>query len=44
LEKIRQRVMQQLDGDISVSMINKDLAQMRDIYAAPIKYDKMNNN
>jgi len=41
LEKIRQRVMQQLDGDISVSMINKDLAQMRDIYAAPIKYDKV---
>jgi predicted DNA-binding transcriptional regulator YafY len=41
LEQIRQRVMQQLDGDISVSMINKDLAQMRDIYAAPIKYDKI---
>ena len=41
LEKIRQRVMQQLDGDISVSMINKDLAQMRDMYAAPIKYDKI---
>ncbi|MBU3743151.1 MAG: WYL domain-containing protein [Sediminibacterium sp.] len=41
LEQIRRRVMQQLDGDISISMINKDLAQMRDLYAAPIKYDKV---
>lgn len=41
LEQIRQRVMRQLDGDISISMINKDLAQMRDLYAAPIKYDKV---
>jgi len=41
LEQIQQRVMQQLDGEISISMINKDLAQMRDLYAAPIKYDKV---
>ncbi|MCA6474244.1 MAG: WYL domain-containing protein [Chitinophagaceae bacterium] len=41
LEQIRRHVMRQLEIDISVSMLNKDLAQMRDLYDAPIKYDKI---
>lgn len=41
LEQIRRYVMKQLDTDISESMLNKDLAQMRDIYSAPISYNKV---
>lgn len=38
LEFIIERIEAQLDTKISVSMLNKDLKQMRDTYDAPIKY------
>ena len=40
LPYIRERIEEQLMDEISESMINKDLAQMKQIYNAPIKFDK----
>lgn len=38
LQDIIERIESQMGTSISVSMINKDLKQMRDLYDAPIKY------
>ena len=40
LELIQQKIASQLDKPISISMLNKDLAAMKEIYGAPIVYDK----
>ncbi len=40
LESIHHKVESQLDKAISISMLNKDLAAMKDIYGAPIAYHK----
>jgi predicted DNA-binding transcriptional regulator YafY len=40
LESIHQKVESQLEKAISISMLNKDLAAMKDIYGAPIAYHK----
>lgn len=38
LENIRQKIEEQLDDSLSTSMLNKDLAEMKRIYNAPIQY------
>ncbi|MBT9484104.1 WYL domain-containing protein [Sediminibacterium sp.] len=40
LDAIQKKVEQQLDKSISSSMINKDFAAMKEIYGAPIVYNK----
>lgn len=40
LESIQQKIASQLDKPISISMLNKDLAAMKEIYGAPIAYHK----
>lgn len=40
LDAIQKKVEQQLDKSISSSMINKDFAAMKEIYGAPIMYNK----
>jgi len=40
LEMIQKKIESQLDKPISISMLNKDIAAMKDIYGAPIVYDK----
>lgn len=40
LELIQQKIASQLDKPISISMLNKDLAAMKEIYGAPIAYHK----
>ena len=40
LEFIRAKISEQLNDDISVSMIHKDFAAMKQIYSAPIKFNK----
>ena len=42
MQYIHQRIEQQLGKEISESMINKDFAEIKSIYKAPIKYDKTN--
>lgn len=41
LEFIKQKIEEQLGTAISESMINKDFAEMKKIYNAPIKYNKI---
>lgn len=43
LEDIIQKIEDQMGTGISVSMLNKDLSQMRSLYGAPIKYDRNHN-
>ncbi|MBX2940199.1 MAG: WYL domain-containing protein [Ferruginibacter sp.] len=43
LEDIIQKIEEQSGAGISVSMLNKDLSQMRTLYGAPIKYDRNHN-
>lgn len=40
LEYLQEKIEQQLDTSISISMLNKDLAAMKQLYNAPIVYDK----
>lgn len=40
LEYLQKKIEQQLDTTISISMLNKDLAAMKQLYNAPIVYDK----
>jgi len=40
LESIQKKVESQLDGAISISMLNKDFAAMKQMYGAPILYNK----
>lgn len=40
LEYLQEKIEQQLDTTISISMLNKDLAAMKQLYNAPIVYDK----
>ena len=40
LQYIRDRIEEQLMDDISESMLNKDLAEMKRMFNAPIKFDK----
>ena len=40
LEYLKEKIEQQLDTSISISMLNKDLAAMKQLYNAPIVYDK----
>lgn len=40
LEYLQKKIEQQLDTSISISMLNKDLAAMKQLYNAPIVYDK----
>jgi predicted DNA-binding transcriptional regulator YafY len=42
IEDIQEKIEEQLDGEISISMINKDLAEMKRIYNAPIAYSRGN--
>src|SRR5690349_14571336 len=42
LEFIQEKIQDQLDDEISISMINKDFAEMKKIYDAPIKYCRSN--
>lgn len=42
LEFIQEKIEDQLGEPISISMLNKDLAEMRTIYGAPIMYSKAN--
>lgn len=42
LQDIIEKIEAQLGTSISVSMINKDLSQMRNLYGAPIKYSTPN--
>jgi predicted DNA-binding transcriptional regulator YafY len=41
LDLILDRIETQLGKGISVSMLNKDIGQMKEIYNAPIKYDRI---
>lgn len=43
INNIVDRIQEQLGTSVSESLINKDLHEMRDIYNAPIKYDRSNN-
>lgn len=43
LENIIDKIEDQTGTSISISMLNKDLSQMRSIYGAPIKYDRVHN-
>lgn len=40
VDDIRKKISDQLNDDISVSMIHKDFAAMKQIYSAPIKFNK----
>ena len=40
LEFIIEKIEETLDNTISISMLNKDIAAMKDIYNAPIHYDR----
>lgn len=42
IEAIQEKIQDQLDEKISISMINKDFAEMKNIYKAPIKYCRFN--
>jgi predicted DNA-binding transcriptional regulator YafY len=40
VDYIREKIENQLQGEISISMIRKDFASMKQIYSAPIKFNK----
>ncbi len=42
LQFIKEKIEEQLMTEISESMINKDMSEMKKVYNAPIKYDKYN--